>query len=186
MTPALPPAQPGLEPREKGPVGKGRGVMGWRTTPAGTTSPSASRIRWMKLTLRPPAPGGISQARSGTHNAARCTRGLRPCAEAGECWPAGRGSWNPDGRCEPQYYQYPPQESSLGPRPHLQGWREIELGSNNISGTLLPRWYIFIQQMSPGHQLGAGVMVVSKTDLPCPQRIKVRKKQANSHLAMAT
>ena len=29
-------------------------------------------------------------------------------------------------------------------------------------------------------------MVVSKTDRPCPQRIKVRKKQANSHLAVAT
>ena len=27
---------------------------------------------------------------------------------------------------------------------------------------------------------------VSKTDRPCPQRIKVRKKQANSHLAVAT
>ena len=71
-------------------------------------------------------------------------------------------------------------------RPHLWGWREIGLGSNNISGTFLPGWYMFIQQMSPGHQLGAGAMVVSKTDRPCPQRIKVRKKQANSHLAVAT
>lgn len=61
--------------------------------------------------------------------------------------------------------------------PHLWGWREIGLGSNNILGTFLPGWYMFIQQMSPGHQLGAGVMVVSKTDHPCPQRIKVRKKQ---------
>ena len=32
-----------------------------------------------------------------------------PCVERlSECWPAGRGSQSPDGRCELQSYWYPP------------------------------------------------------------------------------